>query len=293
MYLGKLFNINNRDTNSRHTYHHNTNNRSTYTYVPQNNIPYNNSSQYNSYYQSYQIYPTIKPTSRNILHKKNTVVNFDYTDDYKTYRDIIDFDKMFNSQDKIFKDQKTEGKKYTNKGYKVIKLDKKLKQDLIDFWYDNEKYKQQEQYISFIKSKNENRRENITNILELNNYNNALFNKINNYIKNELLLWTNKNNLQHTSTYGMREYTNGATLDTHIDRYDTHVISAIINISQDGTWPLILYDHNNKMHSITLTEDNDVVLYESATVFHGRPLPFKGNSYVNLFLHFKPDDWNL
>ena len=40
-----------------------------------------------------------------------------------------------------------------------------------------------------------------------------------------------------------------------------------------------------------MTDKDDLVLYESATIFHGRPIPFRGNSFVNLFIHFKTNDW--
>ena len=38
--------------------------------------------------------------------------------------------------------------------------------------------------------------------------------------------------LEHTSTYGIRRYTDHSWLVTHIDRFTTHVISAILNIGQ-------------------------------------------------------------
>lgn len=34
-------------------------------------------------------------------------------------------------------------------------------------------------------------------------------------------------------------------------------------------------------------EPGDMVLYESGTVIHGRPFPFNGKSYVNVFVHFE------
>ena len=71
----------------------------------------------------------------------------------------------------------------------------------------------------------------------------------------------------------------------------THILSAIINIHQDKPWPLIVYDHNNNMETINMTNKDDIVLYESATIFHGRPIPFRGDSFVNLFIHFKTNDW--
>jgi hypothetical protein len=36
-------------------------------------------------------------------------------------------------------------------------------------------------------------------------------------------------------------------------------------------------------------EPGDMVLYESHSVMHGRPFPFKGKYYANVFIHFEPD----
>ena len=51
--------------------------------------------------------------------------------------------------------------------------------------------------------------------------------------------------LQHTATYGVRRYTNGSWLTSHVDRFNTHVISAIINLGQSVTepWPLYIKDN--------------------------------------------------
>ena len=50
--------------------------------------------------------------------------------------------------------------------------------------------------------------------------------------------------LHHTATYGVRRYTNGSWLTSHVDRFNTHVISAIINLGQSLTepWPLFIKD---------------------------------------------------
>ena len=61
-------------------------------------------------------------------------------------------------------------------------------------------------------------------------------------------------------------------------------------VSPDICDGLIDY-HNNNMESINMTNKDDLVLYESATIFHGRPIPFRGDSFVNLFIHFKTNDW--
>jgi hypothetical protein len=33
-----------------------------------------------------------------------------------------------------------------------------------------------------------------------------------------------------------------------------------------------------------------MLLYESAKCLHGRPQPFEGDGYSNIFLHFQPTD---
>ena len=43
--------------------------------------------------------------------------------------------------------------------------------------------------------------------------------------------WSNIK-LKHEATYGIRRYTNGSWLTSHVDRFNTHVISAILNIGQ-------------------------------------------------------------
>jgi prolyl 4-hydroxylase len=38
----------------------------------------------------------------------------------------------------------------------------------------------------------------------------------------------------------------------------------------------------------------DLLLYESARLLHGRPSPFKGRSYANVFVHYQPQDgWEV
>ena len=36
----------------------------------------------------------------------------------------------------------------------------------------------------------------------------------------------------------------------------------------------------------------DVILYESAKCYHGRPIPLEGTEYANIFLHYKPLKWD-
>jgi hypothetical protein len=123
----------------------------------------------------------------------------------------------------------------------------------------------------------------------------SLYNEVNDYVESTIKEWTNKNDIIHTATYGPREYKNDSILKEHVDQNSTHILSAIINIKRDHGWPLIIFSNDKKREEkiIEMNDENDLVLYESATVIHGRPLPFKGNSYVNMFVHFTSPDWNI
>jgi prolyl 4-hydroxylase len=115
-----------------------------------------------------------------------------------------------------------------------------------------------------------------------------------NNMKDLLTKWIGyKTNLEHVSTYGIREYSRDSSLGNHYDRKNTHVISAIIHLEDksDKPWELYIEDHNFKPHQITM-EYGDVIFYESTTCLHGRPTPFEGDLYRNMYIHFKPERWD-
>ncbi len=66
-------------------------------------------------------------------------------------------------------------------------------------------------------------------------------------------------------------------------------MSAIINVDQevDKDWPLIILDHEWNEHRLNMAP-GDMLLYESAQALHGRPEPFVGNHYDNIFIHYAP-----
>jgi prolyl 4-hydroxylase len=99
--------------------------------------------------------------------------------------------------------------------------------------------------------------------------------------------WTGQE-LTKCSLYGIRVYTEGSILATHVDRMPL-VSSAIINVDQDvdEPWPIEVYGHDGKAYNVTM-EPGDMVLYESHSVLHGRPFPLKGRYYANIFVHFEP-----
>ncbi len=101
--------------------------------------------------------------------------------------------------------------------------------------------------------------------------------------------WTGQA-LVPSSLYGIRVYKEGAVLAPHIDRMPL-ISSAIINVDQDPDaepWPLEVIGHDGVARNITM-EVGDMVLYESHSVMHGRPFPFTGKHYANLFIHFESD----
>jgi len=115
----------------------------------------------------------------------------------------------------------------------------------------------------------------------------------NNVIKPILEEWSGKS-LEFTSFYGIREYARGASLRNHVDRSETHIFSAILQIGQTGMdeeWPLEVIGFDGYRYQI-LMKPGEMVLYEGSTLIHGRPKPLNGDLFSNAFCHFKPKDWN-
>lgn len=104
--------------------------------------------------------------------------------------------------------------------------------------------------------------------------------------------WTGQE-LNEASLYGIRIYTRGSVLATHVDRMPL-VSSAIINVASDldEPWPLEVIAHDGKAHNVTM-EPGDLVLYESHSVLHGRPFPLNGEFVANIFVHFEPTGHTL
>ena len=114
---------------------------------------------------------------------------------------------------------------------------------------------------------------------------------ISDYIQDQLAKWTGIQDLRRTAIYGFRDYKCGAVLKMHLDKFQTHALSAIINIDQDMDWPLVAFCHKKKRYE-EYFDTCDVLLYESGTVIHGRPIPFRGETFVNIFVHFTCNDWD-
>lgn len=92
-----------------------------------------------------------------------------------------------------------------------------------------------------------------------------------------------------SAVYGIRTYHRGAALKTHLDTYNTHIISANLNIAQnvDSPWTLEIEDSFYRTHKIHL-KPGEMLLYESARLHHSRAEPLDGESFSNVFVHYSP-----
>ena len=102
--------------------------------------------------------------------------------------------------------------------------------------------------------------------------------------------WSNVT-LEMTRLYGIREYYTGNILRNHVDRVNTHVVSVILQIDKDlggqPDWELEIIGFDGLRKNVTL-QPGEYLFYESATLIHGRPFPYKGNVFANAFLHYRP-----
>jgi hypothetical protein len=126
----------------------------------------------------------------------------------------------------------------------------------------------------------------------------------NRIVKPMLEEWCGYDNLELTSFYGIREYEKGHLLKNHIDRIDTHVISATLTLAKlddDGdviplddaeTWPLegVNWQGENVRY---LHPVGSMVLYESAKFIHGRPYRNPTGRHVGAFLHYRTSKGTL
>mmetsp|Transcript_30342 Transcript_30342/g.68027 ORF Transcript_30342/g.68027 Transcript_30342/m.68027 type:complete len:465 (+) Transcript_30342:40-1434(+) len=110
----------------------------------------------------------------------------------------------------------------------------------------------------------------------------------------QVLQWWTGLRLRHTSTFGVRIYRRDSMLIDHVDRMDTHLASAVLQVHQevdsDGGWPLEVLLPSGRVGEVYL-QPGEMVLYEGAWLRHGRPMRFKGNEFANVFTHFAPLDW--
>lgn len=110
----------------------------------------------------------------------------------------------------------------------------------------------------------------------------------------QVLQWWTRLRLKHTSTFGIRIYRRDSMLIDHVDRMDTHLASAVLQVHQEvddhGGWPLEVLLPDGNVGEVYL-QAGQMVLYEGAWLRHGRPMRFRGHEFANVFSHFAPLDW--
>ncbi len=96
------------------------------------------------------------------------------------------------------------------------------------------------------------------------------------------------------TSYGLRVYRGDISLEMHLDRPDTHVISSILHVDHgenDEPWPIVIEDFSGNTNEVFL-ESGDMLFYESSKCMHGRPTKYFGDYYSSLFTHYSPiEDW--
>mmetsp|Transcript_41043 Transcript_41043/g.131271 ORF Transcript_41043/g.131271 Transcript_41043/m.131271 type:complete len:310 (+) Transcript_41043:215-1144(+) len=176
---------------------------------------------------------------------------------------------------------------YTVKGYSVERAPKAIREELYKFYHDN---------MGTINEKSEDFARNRASAINGVDVTPTFIELVNKRQIAALLKplhekWCNCK-LKFTAAYGMRVYHNGNVLDSHVDRVDTHVISSIFHVADDTLepWPVTVRDMNGDLVTVE-QRPGDLLHYESAKIWHGRPTKLKGRFYANIFFHFVPVDW--
>lgn len=177
---------------------------------------------------------------------------------------------------------------YTKEGFSKAKLPNDLFARIQDFFVSNNNEVKEEHVAGDFIINDKETKATPSSLIDLST---ELRQDIHDNLKNSLEKWSGKE-LLPTFVYGIRIYHRGAILKCHRDRLATHIIGAIINVSQDvdEDWPLVIYDHQHRRHSILL-KPGEIAFYESGSLIHGRPSPLNGNAFANVFCHFKPVDY--
>jgi prolyl 4-hydroxylase len=175
---------------------------------------------------------------------------------------------------------------FTENGFKVVKTPPELFAKLQQFWQDHRENDQQPEWKQVIHSY-QNAWDAPTTMIPIQDHDEGLRREIWDSAEDILQQWTGQR-LAPSAFWGIRVYHNDSILATHVD-FTPRVISVIINVDQDveEDWPLEVWGHDGKVYNVTL-KPGDMALYESHSVIHGRPYPFRGKYFANVFVHFEP-----
>ena len=100
--------------------------------------------------------------------------------------------------------------------------------------------------------------------------------------------------LNKSACYGIRVYQPGSYLYNHVDVARTHIVSSTICVDHrlSGAWPLYIEDPEGNPHEVDI-EPGEMVYYEGASLKHGRPYALPGEYYANIYVHYRPADWEF
>ncbi|MFT7531455.1 MAG: prolyl 4-hydroxylase, partial [Gammaproteobacteria bacterium] len=178
---------------------------------------------------------------------------------------------------------------FTQSGISKTRIDPQILQPILDYFRNNLEHERLDEFVEgdFVTNPGE---EVASFLLPLSE---ELAQPLINVVQNICTSWCGVE-LEHVATYGIRIYRRGTSLRMHRDRPHTHIISAVLNVDQsvDENWPLAVEDHQCRLHQECL-EPGELLLYEGARLTHGRPTALNGEYYANIFIHFKPKNWQL
>jgi len=179
-------------------------------------------------------------------------------------------------------------KNYTRSGFEKFTVPKPLFDKVLGFYNENKFIEKDEHCAGIIYGAFTPKDESTSTTIELTD---ALRAEIQDALKPLVATWSGKA-VAPTCVYGIRIYKDKSILKPHRDRIETHIFGVIINVEQDvrEDWPLMIEDHAYEQHQMLL-HPGEMVFYESARLKHGRPVPLEGNSYANVFCHFRPTDY--
>jgi hypothetical protein len=223
---------------------------------------------------------------------------------YRQFREQWDeyFRELENDEDspKVYEEERmlqnseqpTMVKNFTETGFIKIPTPPEIKDLLQQFWDDYKDYKEDE----FLEGRTSilNQFTSPTYLLPIGIENldlgdgQTLRQKVWDALQQPVAEWTGQD-LVGSSMYGIRVYTRGAMLTSHVDRLPL-ICSAIINVAQEGVdepWPLEVIGRDGYAVNITM-EPGEMILYESHSLIHGRPFALEGEKYANLFVHYEP-----
>jgi hypothetical protein len=219
--------------------------------------------------------------------------------------------------------------KFTKNGYKLMQLSPDLYEEIQKFWnkYKDARTAESQPWV-ISKYKDDNGDDNL--FITLIHKDKKLVDKINKEVENHLIKWitdegglkwdkyhqiydygdtskiTNHKTkdefdlptfpLTHTSTYGIRTYGPNNKLSVHLDKGCTHILSAIIFVDKSDdniNWSIDVQGfEDEELKQIYMDKKLNLLLYESATVYHGRVSENPLDEYSNLYVHFKPNNWH-